>query len=99
MTNSSSVPTGPARRLMRRFRSVTYRVIAPMLDVREERSNARIASLESRIDALELRIGALEAHGQELREKTAALADDNDLLRSDVGAVTRQISRLVDDAR
>jgi outer membrane murein-binding lipoprotein Lpp len=70
---------------MRHIRSAAYRVIAPMLDAREERANARIATLESQ--------------NQELRDTVTQLAEDIEMLRSDVVAVTRQTSRLVDDAR
>lgn len=85
MTESSPASTARTSKAMRHIRSAAYRVIAPMLDAREERANVRIASLESQ--------------NQELRDTVTQLAEDIEMLRSDVVAVTRQISRLVDDAR
>ena len=85
MTKTPPVTTVRTSKAMRLIRSAAYRVIAPMLDAREERSNARIASLESQ--------------NQELLEKVTQLVEDIELLRSDVVAVTRQIGSLVDDAR
>ena len=106
MTESSPAPAARPSMAMRGIRSIAYRVIAPMLDAREERANANlaplestIASLESRIASLESKIASLDSQNQELRDTVTPLAEDSEMLRSDVVAVTRQISRLVDDAR